>query len=159
MIKLELALGVVVFALWVFCLADVLGTRDDKVRALPKLGWFVLVLLFPLVGSVLWLVAGRPRAAAPRSPHERAAPAYPEYDRPGRAAAATPEGDEEFLRRVRERAEEQRRRYDAERRDQQRAEQEAREERRRRKAEADDGPPPGEDPGAGEPSPGRAVDD
>jgi hypothetical protein len=37
-------------------------------------------------------------------------PHFPEYDRPGRAAGLTPESDEDFLRRVRERAEEQRRR-------------------------------------------------
>ena len=43
------------------------------------------------------------------SPHERAVPEYPEYDRPGRAAATEAESDEEFLRKVRERAEEQRR--------------------------------------------------
>ena len=36
-------------------------------------------------------------------------PEYPEYDRPGRAAATEAESDEEFLRMVRERAEEQRR--------------------------------------------------
>jgi hypothetical protein len=34
---------------------------------------------------------------------------FPEYDRPGRFAAADPEADEAFLRKVRERAEEQRR--------------------------------------------------
>lgn len=112
MLKLELALGVVTVALWVYCLVDVLGSRDDQVRALPKLGWFVVVLLFPLAGSIVWLLAGRPRAAAsPGSAHQRPAPGYPEYDRPGRAAASTPEADEEFLRGVRERAEEQRRRY------------------------------------------------
>ena len=38
-------------------------------------------------------------------------PQFPEYDRPGRAAATSPEADEEFLRKVRERAEEQRRAY------------------------------------------------
>ncbi len=37
-------------------------------------------------------------------------PDFPEYDRPGRAAATTPEADVEFLGRVLERAEEQRRR-------------------------------------------------
>lgn len=109
MLKVELLLGVAVFALWVYCLVSVLGARDDQVRTLPKLGWFVLVLIFPLVGSILWLVAGRPEQ--PRAPRTGPASAYPEYDRPGRASAADPESDEEFLRRCRERAEEQRRRH------------------------------------------------
>ena len=53
----------------------------------------------------------------------RAQPLFPEYDRPGRAAALDPEKDEEFLRQVRERAEEQRRAY-REKRARERAEQE-----------------------------------
>jgi hypothetical protein len=112
-IKLELLLGAATFALWVFCLVGVIVSPGDQVRNLPRIAWLVLVLLFPLVGSIAWLVAGRPdRSATRRSTYEREAPAFPEYDRPGRAAAADPEKDEEFLRRVRERAEEQRRRYE-----------------------------------------------
>ena len=108
MVRLGFVVGPLVLALWVFCAIDVIMSRDDEVRHLPKLGWLVLVLLFPLVGSVAWLAAGRPRKAS--SAHGRRAPAFPEYDRPGRAAAPSPESDEEFLRRCRERAEEQRRR-------------------------------------------------
>jgi Phospholipase_D-nuclease N-terminal len=118
-IKLALFLGVVVLALWIYCLVDVLGSRDDQVRALPRLGWFVVVLLFPLVGSTLWLVLGRPEGARPALGGQRAMPAFPEHDRPGRATASSPEADEAFLRRVRERAEEQRRRYRAQQEDQQ----------------------------------------
>lgn len=104
--------GPVILALWVFCVFDVITSREDEVRHLPKVGWLVLVLLFPLVGSIVWLAAGRPvRAASRPGAHERAVPAFPEYDRPGRAAALDSETDEEFLRRCRERAEEQRRRY------------------------------------------------
>lgn len=108
MIKLELLGGVVTFALWVFCLVDVIGTPEGKVRNLPKVGWLLLVLIFPLVGSIAWLVAGRPE----KRPATGTSAAFPEYDRPGRAAAADPEKDEAFLRDVRARAEEQRRRYE-----------------------------------------------
>ncbi len=49
-------------------------------------------------------------ALAPsRSRYERATADFPEYDRPGRAAATDSGDDEKFLRQVRERAEEQRR--------------------------------------------------
>ena len=75
------------------------------------------MLFFPFVGSIAWLAAGRPtREPARRSAYEREAPAFPEYDRPGRMAASSPEDDEAFLRRVRERAEEQRRKAAEERR-------------------------------------------
>lgn len=105
MLRLGIIAGPVILALWIFSVIDVISSREDEVRHLPKFGWLLLVLFFPFVGSVAWLVAGRPRREKPR-PH---ATGFPEYDRPGRAAAADPAADAEFLRKVRERAEEQRR--------------------------------------------------
>lgn len=101
--------GPLIFVLWVFCFIQALTSRADEVRHLPKVAWVLLVLFFPLLGSVAWLVAGRPVTARPTR-HERPATDFPEYDRPGRAAAVDTGADEEFLRRCRERAEEQRRR-------------------------------------------------
>jgi hypothetical protein len=112
-IKLELLLGIVTFALWVFCLVDAIGAPSNRVRNLPKVAWIILILLFPLVGSIAWLAAGRPEGARRLSAHERSQPSFPEYDRPGRAAAVDPEKDADFLRQVRERAEAQRKAYDA----------------------------------------------
>jgi hypothetical protein len=110
MVRLEGGFFLLVLALDVFCVIDLIQTREDEVRNLPKIAWLLLILLFPPIGSIAWLAAGRPqRGPGRRSAHERAMPHYPEYDRPGRAAGLTPESDEEFLRRVRERAEEQRR--------------------------------------------------
>jgi hypothetical protein len=116
MIRVELLFGLVTLALWVFCLVEVIGTDEGAIRNLPKVGWLLIVLLFPFAGSVAWLAVGRPVAAG-RSPYERQQPQYPEYDRPGRASATNPEDDEAFLRQVRERAEEQRRRYREQRRE------------------------------------------
>ena len=136
MIKLDLLLAVATFALWVFCLVDVIGTPDASVRNLPKLGWLLLVLIFPLVGSIAWLVAGRPDGGtSARGRYERHAPAFPEYDRPGRAAPADPAKDEEFLRQVRERAEEQRRRHEQARRERERQAEEERERLRRKETD------------------------
>ncbi|WP_375426635.1 PLD nuclease N-terminal domain-containing protein [uncultured Friedmanniella sp.] len=123
MIRVEVVFGLIVFALWVFCLIEVIVSRDGAVRQLPKLAWLVIVLLFPLAGSIAWLVVGRPAATtATPSRFERPVPEYPEYDRPGRATATNPEADAAFLRQVRERAEQQRRAY----RDRQRREAEGR---------------------------------
>jgi hypothetical protein len=100
----------------IFCVIDLIQSRDDEVRNLPKIAWLLLILLFPPIGSIAWLAAGRPQGgAARRAAYERAVPQFPEYDRPGRAAGMTPESDEEFLRRIRERAEEQRRKAAQER--------------------------------------------
>jgi membrane protein implicated in regulation of membrane protease activity len=112
MARLGIYLGPLVLVLWIFCVVGVIMARAHEMRHLPKWGWLVLVLLFPLVGSVAWLVAGRPRRARRRpGPLEREASAFPEYDHPGRAAAVDSAADEEFLRRCRERAEEQRERH------------------------------------------------
>lgn len=112
MLKLEGLLGVAVLGLYIFCVIDVIGTPEKRVRSLPKLAWVFIVLLFPLAGSIAWLAVGRPEpGAGPAPAPRRAASAFPEYDRPGRFAAANPDDDEEFLRRVRERADEQRRRH------------------------------------------------
>jgi len=99
-------LGLLLLGLWLYCLFDVITTDEALCRNLPKIAWLLIVLLLPDIGSVLWLVAGRPRAYETRPPA-----AYPEYERPGRFAAANPDDDEEFLRKCRERAEEQRRTY------------------------------------------------
>ncbi|MFL6157393.1 MAG: PLD nuclease N-terminal domain-containing protein [Marmoricola sp.] len=109
----------------VYCVIDIITSRDDEVRNLPKIAWLLLTLIFTPIGAIAWLVAGRPqRATGTRSPYERSATAYPEYDRPGRAAGLSPESDEEFLRKVRERAEEQRRRHAEQKRADQKGEQE-----------------------------------
>jgi hypothetical protein len=110
-IRFDLFFGLIVFAMWVYSIVDVVGSDEGAIRHLPKLWWLLIVLFFPFAGSIAWLVAGRPAGAPGRSPYERAVPQFPEYDRPGRAAATAPDDDEDFLRKVRERAEEQRRTY------------------------------------------------
>jgi hypothetical protein len=122
MLFVDGGLGLLVFALWVFCLIDVIVTDDALCRNLQKGWWLLIVLLLFDVGAVLWLVAGRPwQQRGPARPAREADATYPEYDRPGRFAAADPAKDEEFLKQVRDRAEEQRRQY---REQQQRAQDE-----------------------------------
>ena len=99
--------------LLVYCLLNVATTPEDQVRTLPKPVWLLLVILLPFVGSLAWLLAGRPQRAAgtpgvggPSTPRARRRP----------TAASSPDDDEGFLRSLRERAEEQRRRAAAEER-------------------------------------------
>nr|WP_042197005.1 PLD nuclease N-terminal domain-containing protein [Kibdelosporangium sp. MJ126-NF4]CEL22689.1 putative membrane protein [Kibdelosporangium sp. MJ126-NF4]CTQ89829.1 putative membrane protein [Kibdelosporangium sp. MJ126-NF4] len=105
--------SIVVMGLWIFCLVDVITTVDGTTRNLPKMGWLFIVLLLPLIGSILWLVAGRPEGAGigggNRQGRQASPSRFPEYERPGRHVAGNPDDDEEFLRKCRERAEEQRR--------------------------------------------------
>ena len=110
-------MSALVFAIWVFCLIEVITTDEARMRQLPKLGWVIVVVLLPLLGSVAWLALGRPEAR-PRPTAVRT-PGYPEYERPGRFIPQDSAKDEEFLAQVRARAEEQRKRYEEQRRRQQ----------------------------------------
>jgi hypothetical protein len=104
-------LSIAVLLLWIFCLIDVITTDESMCRNLSKIVWLLLVLFLPAIGSIAWLVAGRPQAA-PDLPYKgNTGPAFPEYERPGRYVDPDPERDEAYLRSLRERAEEQRRAY------------------------------------------------
>jgi hypothetical protein len=102
--------GLIFLGLWVFCFIDVLLTPDTAVRNLPKLAWVFIVLLLPDIGSIAWLIAGRPWNRVPAAQARGATGRFPEYDRPGRYVPTNPDDDEEFLAGLRRRAEEQRRR-------------------------------------------------
>jgi uncharacterized membrane protein AbrB (regulator of aidB expression) len=52
--------AVALLAFTVYCVVDAVQSDDHQVRGLPKILWIVLVLLFPLVGGIAWLIAGRP---------------------------------------------------------------------------------------------------
>ena len=54
---------VLLLALWVYCIFDVIASDDVLVRNLPKGVWLILVLILPLIGSLAWLLLGRPEKA------------------------------------------------------------------------------------------------
>ncbi|WP_375504051.1 PLDc N-terminal domain-containing protein [uncultured Jatrophihabitans sp.] len=121
MILADGAVGLLLLGLWLFCIIDVITTPDGAQRNLPKLMWLLIVLLLADVGSIVWLVAGRPWATGPAQPRAAAdatklTAAFPQYDRPGRHVAANPDDDEVFLRQVKARADAQRAAYETRRR-------------------------------------------
>ena len=71
-------LFVALLGLWLFALVDV-GTTDRLLcRRLPKLAWVLLVCFVPDVGSLAWLLFGRPsRARFAARPEEQYAPRPP----------------------------------------------------------------------------------
>ena len=60
--------GLLLLALWLWALYDVITTPKGTERNLPKVAWVFIVFLFFALGSLAWLVLGRPypetRAAA-----------------------------------------------------------------------------------------------
>jgi Phospholipase_D-nuclease N-terminal len=74
--------GFIVLAIWVFAIFDVIATDEVLVRNLPKGFWLIFVVFVPLIGSIAWLIMGRPLyaswqpggQAAPRPPKRFVAP-------------------------------------------------------------------------------------
>lgn len=61
---LRVLMFLVPLALSVYAFIDCISTKDDDIRHMPKPLWAILVLLFPLVGSISWLIAGKKRHPA-----------------------------------------------------------------------------------------------
>jgi len=114
----------VLVGLLIYCLVDIVTSDGAQVRNLPKWAWFLLVLVLPPVGVLLWFMLGRP----PRpygGPMERWSSAEPRARRPRRSRPAPAErvDDEATIRaRIAERdellarwAEEDRRRDEGDR--------------------------------------------
>jgi Phospholipase_D-nuclease N-terminal len=83
--------------LLIYCLIDAIQTPAEEMRNLPKAGWILLILIIPVIGPIVWLVAGRPQRGAARQvpwPSTKTA-GFPEYERP---RALGPDDDPDFLR-------------------------------------------------------------
>lgn len=80
--------------LLVYTVLDLARTPAEEVRVLPKPAW-LLVLLIPLLGPVLWLLTRRPGGGGGRRPSPR---------------RGAPDDDDDFLRELRREADDRRRR-------------------------------------------------
>lgn len=116
--------GLALLGLWIFCILDVISTDEVLVRNIPKLFWLAIVIFLPDVGSIAWLILGRPAGAGFRLGSQVG------VHRPQKRALG-PEDSPEFLRNV-----ERRRLENWE------AELQRREDEIRRRDGGDDRPPP-----------------
>ena len=62
-------LFLVALAVWLYCLLDAITADREQVRGLPKGVWIAIVVLTFEIGSIAWLLWGRPRdrGTAPRN--------------------------------------------------------------------------------------------
>jgi hypothetical protein len=60
MIRMWGLAGLAMMALWAFCVFDVIATQESMARNLPKPLWLLIVIFVPTLGSIAWLVLGRP---------------------------------------------------------------------------------------------------
>lgn len=97
-----------VVGLTLYTLLDALRTHQDQMRTFPKWLWIIAVIFFPVVGPLLWLLLGRPRAV--RAPKTQQGGGFT-GSRRGTPPLATssPDDDEEYLRWLKAKAERQKR--------------------------------------------------
>jgi hypothetical protein len=61
--EVEGLVGFALILLWLYCIFDVISTEEFLVRSLPKMAWLFIVIILPDVGSIAWLLLGRPQFA------------------------------------------------------------------------------------------------
>jgi hypothetical protein len=76
-------------ALVVYCVIDAAQADEARVRVLRKPVWILLIVLFPFLGSLLWLLLGRPVAGV--------GPARPSSGTRRNRRPVAPDDDPDFL--------------------------------------------------------------
>lgn len=118
MIRAMLIIGgaALIVGLTLYTLLDAVRTPAHEARTLPKWLWVLVTLLFPVVGPLMWLILGRPKAqpaaGAPR-------PSFGQRRSTPAPSVSSPDDDEEYLRWLKAKAERERRSREAESNDKQ----------------------------------------
>ena len=58
--EIEGVIGFLVLALWIWAVIDCITTDSELCRNLPKGVWLIIVIVLFDIGSLLWLLLGRP---------------------------------------------------------------------------------------------------
>jgi len=89
MTRVYLIGGVIALAFIIYAVIDCALAYRDRVRALPKPLWILLILVLPIIGAILWFTLGKERRRS-----------IPQSN-----AKSAPDDDPAFLRRLAEEAE------------------------------------------------------
>ena len=100
MLEIDGLVSLAALGLWIFCIIDVITTDASLTRNLEKTWWIVIVLLFSVVGSIIWLVAGRPQRST-QGLSGRVSGAASRAPTSSRDHHVAPDDDPEFLAGVR----------------------------------------------------------
>ncbi|MEU0550804.1 PLD nuclease N-terminal domain-containing protein [Micromonospora sp. NPDC005979] len=103
MARLYVLLFLAQIVLAVCALISCLSAEEGQIRALPRIAWVLIILFFPLVGSIAWFVAGREPGTANRTVW----PGGPSAAERQPRRPLAPDDDPEFLRSVQDRAKQQ----------------------------------------------------
>jgi len=90
------SVGAVAFT--VYALVDLSMTQAPRVRAFSKPIWIAVIVAFPLIGPLLWLLIGKSRRTGPRRATGRRSP----DDNPSFLGALERESSDQRIRRLEE---------------------------------------------------------
>ena len=112
MIRAMLIIGgaALIVGLTLYTLLDAVRTPAHEARTLPKWLWVLVTLLFPVVGPIMWLILGRPKA----QPAAGARSGFGQRHGTPAPSVSSPDDDEEYLRWLKAKAERERRSREAE---------------------------------------------
>ena len=112
MIRAMLIIGgaALIVGLTLYTLLDAIHTPAHEARTLPKWLWVLVTLLFPVVGPLMWLILGRPKA----QPAAGARRGFGQRRSTPAPSVSSPDDDEEYLRWLKAKAERERRSRQAE---------------------------------------------
>lgn len=112
MIRAMLIIGgaALIVGLTLYTLLDAVRTPAHEARTLPKWLWVLVTLLFPVVGPLMWLILGRPKA----QPAAGARRGFGQRRSTPAPSVSSPDDDEEYLRWLKAKAERERRSREAE---------------------------------------------
>ena len=61
MVKWAVIAAIITLALMIFSIIDCSRTSESNIRSLPKWAWLVIIIFVPAIGSIAWIIAGRPK--------------------------------------------------------------------------------------------------
>ena len=61
MVRLAVIAAIITLALMIFSIIDCSRTAESNIRSLPKWAWLVIIIFVPAIGSIAWIIAGRPK--------------------------------------------------------------------------------------------------
>ncbi|MFF0746463.1 PLD nuclease N-terminal domain-containing protein [Streptomyces sp. NPDC004111] len=83
-------------ALTIYAFIDCLNTPEDEAKHLPKVAWVFIILLFWIVGPIVWLAAGKNRRTA------QGGHAPSEWHRGRRTTWVAPDDNPDFLKSIKD---------------------------------------------------------
>jgi cytochrome bd-type quinol oxidase subunit 2 len=61
MVRWAVIAAIITLALMIFSIIDCSRTAENNIRSLPKWAWLVIIIFVPAIGSIAWIIAGRPK--------------------------------------------------------------------------------------------------